>query len=153
MGEKNIRGRKRHLLVDTQGHLLAVVVEAAHRGDRDGARWLLAWVSKRWPELRKLWADHGYSGPELAAWLKEQYGIDLEIVEKPADRVGFAVQPRRWVVERSIAWINRSRRLSKDYEHRAESTETWCYLSSIQLLLKRISSRSGSETPYARKAA
>jgi len=89
----------------------------------------------------------------LAVWLRDEYGIDLEIVEKPADQVGFAVQPRRWVVERSIAWINRSRRLSKDYEQRAESTETWCYLSSIQLLLKRLCPRFDRETPYARKAA
>ena len=152
-GGKNVRGRKRHFLVDTEGHLLAVLVEAANRGDRDGARWVLSWVSKRWPELRKLWADHGYSGADLAVWLRDEYGIDLEIVEKPADQVGFAVQPRRWVVERSIAWINRSRRLSKDYEQRAESTETWCYLSSIQLLLKRLCPRFDRETPYARKAA
>ena len=148
-----MRGRKRHFLVDTEGHLLAVLVEAANRGDRDGARWVLSWVSKRWPELRKLWADHGYSGADLAVWLRDEYGIDLEIVEKPADQVGFAVQPRRWVVERSIAWINRSRRLSKDYEQRAESTETWCYLSSIQLLLKRLCPRFDREPPYARKAA
>ena len=153
MGEKNVKGRKRHFLVDTEGHLLAVLVEAANRGDRDGARWLLSWVSQRWPELRKLWADHGYSGEELATELREHYGIELEVVEKPADQKGFAVQPRRWVVERSIAWINRSRRLGKDYEQRPEATETWCYLSSIQLLLKRLCPRADQEPPYARKAA
>ncbi len=85
--------------------------------------------------------------------MRDQYGIDLEVVDKPADQKGFAVQPRRWVVERSIAWINRSRRLSKDYEQRCESAETWCYLSSIQMLLKPLCLRSHSETPYARKAA
>ena len=132
---------------------MAVLVEAANRGDRAGARWLLSWVSKRWPKLRKLWADQGYSGDDLATDLREQYGIDLAVVEKPVNQRGFAVQPRRWVVERSIAWINRSRRLSKDYEQRAESTETWCYLSSIQLLLKRIRLPSGSQRPYARKVA
>jgi putative transposase len=153
MGGKNVKGRKRQFLVDTEGHLLAVLVEAANRGDRESARWVLSWVSKRWPALRKLWADQGYSGDDLADWLRDQYGIDLEVVEKPAEQQGFAVQPRRWVVERSIAWINRSRRLSKDYEQRAEATETWCYLSSIQLLLKRPCPRSDSEAPYARKAA
>lgn len=153
MGEKNVKGRKRHFLVDTEGHLLAVLVEAANRGDRDGARWLLSWVSQRWPELRKLWADHGYSGEDLATWLRDHYGIDLEVVEKPADQKGFAVQPRRWVVERSIAWINRSRRLGKDYEHKTEATETWCYLSSLQLLLKRLCPRADTEPPYARKLA
>ncbi len=153
MGGKRVKGRKRHFLVDTEGHLLAVLVEATNRGDREGARWVLRWVSKRWPELRKLWADQGYSGDDLADWLRDQYGIDLEVVERPADQKGFAVQPRRWVVERSIAWINRSRRLSKDYEQRSESAETWCYLSSIHMLLKRLCLRSDSETPYARKAA
>ena len=153
MGEKNVKGRKRHFLVDTEGHLLAVLVEAANRGDREGARWVLQWVSKRWPALRKLWADQGYSGEDLADWLRAEYGIELEVVTKAADQRGFAVLPRRWVVERSIAWINRSRRLSKDYEHRAESTETWCYLSSIHLLLHRLCPRSDREPPYARKAA
>jgi transposase len=153
MGGKNVKGRKRHFLVDTEGHLLAVLVAAANRGDREGVRWVLSWVSKRWPGLRKLWADQGYSGDELAAWLRDQYGIDLEVVAKPADQKGFAVQPRRWVVERSIAWINRSRRLGKDYEQRAESTETWCYLSSIQLLVKRLCPPSDRGTPYARKVA
>ena len=152
-GEKNVKGRQRHFLVDTEGHLLAVLVEAANRGDREGARWLLSWVSKRWPELRKLWADQGYSGDELAATLRAQYGIDLEVVTRTPDQKGFAVQPRRWVVERSIAWVNRSRRLGKDYEQRPEATETWCYLSSIQLLLKRLCPRADQEPPYARKAA
>jgi putative transposase len=153
MGEKKVKGRKRHFLVDTEGHLLAVLVEAANRGDRDGARWVLSWVSKRWPDLRKLWADQGYSGEDLAEWLRHWYGIDLEVVQKPTEQRGFAVLPRRWVVERSIAWVNRSRRLSKDYEQRAESTETWCYLSSIQLLLNRLCPRSDREPPYLRKAA
>jgi putative transposase len=153
MGEKKIQGRKRHFLVDTAGRLLAVLVEAANRGDRAGARWVLTWVSKRWPELRKLWADQGYSGDALAAWLRDQYGIELEVVEKPADQVGFAVLPRRWVVERSIAWINRSRRLSKEYEQRAEASESWCYISSIHLLLKQLCPRADVERPYARKIA
>ncbi len=153
MGGKKVKGRKRHFLVDTEGHLLAVLVEAANRGDREGARWVLSWVSKRWPELRKLWADGGYSSDDLADWLRVEYGIDLAVVEKPTDQKGFAVQPRRWVVERSIAWVNRSRRLGKDYEQRAESTETWCYLSSIHLLLNRLCPRSDREPPYVRKAA
>ena len=148
-----MKGRKRHFLVDTAGHLLAVLVEAADRGDREGARWVLTWVSKRWPELRKLWADQGYSGDELKQWLGEHYGIDLEVVERLADQVGFAVLPKRWIVERSIAWVNRSRRLSKEYEQRAECTESWCYLSSIHLLLQRLCPRSDVERPYARKAA
>jgi putative transposase len=110
-------------------------------------------MRKRWPELRKLWADQGYSGEDLAAWLRDQYGIELEVVEKPADQKGFAVLPRRWVVERSIAWINRSRRLSKDYEERPEATESWCYVSSIHGLLNRLCPRSDVDPPYLSKAA
>lgn len=152
-GGKKVQGRKRHVLVDTEGHLLAVLTEAAKRGDRAGARWVFNGVRKRWPELQKLWADQGYSGEELADWLRDRYGIDLEVVEKPADQQGFAVQPRRWVVERSIAWLNRCRRLSKDYERRPESSETWCYLSSIQLLLNRLRPPADRPIPYAPKAA
>ena len=139
--------------MDTHGHLLAVLVEAANRGDRDGARWVFAWVRKRWPDLRKLWADQGYSGEDLADWLRDEYGIELEVVEKPADQKGFAVLPRRWVVERSIAWVNRSRRLSKDYEERPEAAESWCYVSSIHLLLNRLCPRSDTDPPYLRKVA
>ncbi len=110
-------------------------------------------MSRRWPDLRKLWADGGYSGDDLADGLREEYGIDLEVVEKPADDKGFAVQARRWVVERSIAWLNRSRRLSKDYEHRAEASETWGYISSIHFLLKRLQPAPERERPYRRKVA
>jgi putative transposase len=153
MGEKKVKGRKRHFLVDTEGHLLAVLVAAANGGDREGARWVLGWVSQRWPELRKLWADGGYSGEDLVGELRDAYGIDLEVVEKPADQKGFVVQPRRWVVERTIAWLNRGRRLSKDYEHRAEASETWCYISSLHFLLKRLQPDPKHELPYRRKAA
>jgi putative transposase len=148
-----VKGRKRHFLVDTHGELLAVLVEAANRGDREGARWLFSWVRKRWPELRKLWADQGYSGEDLATWLREQYGIELEVVEKPADQKGFAVLPRRWVVERSIAWLNRSRRLSKDYEQRPDATESWCYVSSTHLLLKQLCPCPAEDRPYLHKTA
>ena len=140
------------MLVDTEGHVLAVIVVGADWGERDVARWLFADVEQRWPDLRHVWADRGYSG-ELATWLQQRYGITLEIVSKPADQQGFAVQPRRWVVERSIAWLGRSRRLSKDYEHTTAASESWCYLASIGLLLKRLRPARHVEQPYARKAA
>jgi putative transposase len=151
-GGKKVAGRKRHYLVDTEGHLLAVIVHAADVDDREGARWLFAYVTPQWPQLRKVWADQDYTG-DLAAWLRQQYGIDLEIVVKAADQVGFTVLPRRWVVERSIAWYGRSRRLSKDYEHLPEYSETWVYLASIRFLLTRVCPGSQRERPYARKAA
>ena len=138
--------------MDTEGHLLAVLVHAADVGDREGARGVFAYVAPRWPALRKAWADQGYTG-ELAGWLRQQYGIDLEIVLRAADQVGFTVLPRRWVVERSIAWYNRCRRLSKDYERLTEYSESWVYLASILFLLRRLRPSSVQERPYARKAA
>src|SRR3954466_12764520 len=101
MAEKKINGRKRHYLVDTEGHLLAVLVEAADRTDRDGARWVFRAIDQRWTTLQKIWADHAYNG-DLAAWLRAAYGIDLEVVEHAPGQKGFAVLPRRWVVERTI---------------------------------------------------
>ena len=147
-----MRGRKRHYLVDTEGHLLLVLVGPADEDDRDGARWLLHAREKRWPTLELIWADQHYTG-DLEDEARGQYGIRLEIVRKPEEQKGFVLLPRRWVVERTIAWQGRSRRLSKDYEHAAEYSESWCYLASIQLLLKRLRPPAQGERPYARKAA
>ena len=147
-----MNGRQRHLLVDTEGHLLAVIVAAADIGDREGARWLFNDVAKRWPQLQRGWADQGYTG-DLATWLEERHGITLVGVGKPAEQTGFVVLPRRWVVERSIAWLGRNRRLSKDYEHTAAASETWCYLASIALLLKRLRPSATQPVPYQRKVA
>jgi putative transposase len=152
MGGKKVRGRKRHYLVDVEGHLLGVLVGPADEDDREGARWLLRARDRRWPRLELIWADQHYTG-DLEAEAQAEYGSRLEIVRKPAEQKGFAVLPRRWVVERSIAWQGRSRRLSKDYEHAAEYSESWCYLASIQLLLKRLRPPRGVEVPYARTAA
>lgn len=152
MGGKKVQGRKRHYLVDTEGHLLAVLVHEADVNDREGARWINIRACGPWQTLQKLWADQGYTG-DLADWLREEYAIDLEIVMKPAEQQGFAVLPRRWVVERSIGWAGRSRRLSKDYEHWPEDSESWIYLASIHLLLKRLAPDPDVEQPYVRKAA
>ena len=85
MGEKNITGRKRHYLVDTEGHLLAVLVERADRTDRDAARWLFRAIDHRWTQLQKIWADQAYNG-DLGEWLHAAYGIDLEVVQRAAGR-------------------------------------------------------------------
>ncbi len=151
-GARKVAGRKRHYLVDTEGHLLAVLVHEANVNDREGARWLLVRAHGTWRTLQKLWADQGYTG-DLADWLEAEDGIDLEVVMKPAEQQGFSVLPRRWVVERTIGWISRRRRLSKDYEHWPESSESWIYLASIQLLLKRLQPDPDAECPYVRKAA
>ena len=138
--------------MDTEGHLLAVLVCEAGVNDREGAQWLLVAARGSWKRLQKLWADQGYTG-DLADWLQAEYGIDLEIVRKAPAQVGFTVLPRRWVVERTIAWLGRSRRLSKDYEHWPEYSESWIYLASIQLLLKRLAPAPHAEQPYRRSAA
>ncbi len=150
MGGKKIAGRKRHILVDTEGNLLTVVVHRANIADRDGAYYVLDDVPQRCPELQKIWADQGYTG-DLIGDLQEQYGITLEVVAKVADQQGFVVLPRRWVVERTFAWLGRYRRLSKDYEQRPEYSETWVYIASIARMLRTLHPNEAEERPYKRK--
>jgi putative transposase len=152
MGEKKVRGRKRHLLVDTEGHLLGVLVEPADIADRDAAPWLVQAIARRWPDLQLVWADQAYTG-DLADWLEDTYGWELVVVRRPPGTHGFTLLPRRWVVERTIAWLNRNRRLSKDYERTEAAMESWCYLASIALLLRRLRPSSRWEVRYARKSA
>lgn len=149
-GEKNIWGRKRHILVDTEGNLLKVVVHRANIPDSTGAYYVLEDIDSTCPDLELLWADQAYRG-ELIQYVQEQHGITLDIVAKPADQPGFVVLPRRWVVERTFAWLGRSRRLSKDSEHRAEYSETWVYVASIARMLNRLHPKDNEERPYKRK--
>jgi putative transposase len=134
--EKKVNGRKRQILVDTLGLLLRVSVHEADISDAEGGEFVLVDLGTLKERLRKLWADQAYRG--LVDWDQEEYGLDLEIVEKQTGQRGFVVLPRRWVVERTIAWLGRNRRLSKDYEFHCESSESMVYLSSIHLLLKRL---------------
>ena len=137
-GNKKIKGRKRHLLVDTLGNLLDVMVSAANVNDREGAKGLLTKVERQIAiRLLKIWADKGYQG-DLETWLDEHWGITLEIIAAEQGQIGFAVQPRRWVVERTFAWLGKYRRLSKDYERDIRSSEGFIYLASIRTLLKRL---------------
>lgn len=137
-GNKKIKGRKRHILVDTLGNLLEAVVLAANLTDVTGAKAVLTKVERQIAlRLLKLWADKAYQA-ELSDWLYEQFHIQLEIVTAEAGQVGFAVQPRRWVVERTFAWLGKFRRLSKDYERCPRSSEATIYLASIFTLLKRL---------------
>ena len=134
---KKINGRKRHILVDTIGLLLLVVVHSAGLQDRDGAKRVLERVKGRFSRLKLIWADAAYGG-QLVGWVKEQLRVVLEIVRRSDEAVGFEVLPRRWVVERTLAWISRCRRLSKDYEAKPETSEAFVYLSMIHLMLKRL---------------
>jgi putative transposase len=135
---KQVKGRKRHLLVDTVGHLLKVILHSASLQDRDGARLLLealpAMVRLR---LVLIWADGGYRG-QLVAWCRQLLNLILAIVSIPPEQKGFAVLPRRWVVERTFAWLNNYRRLSKDYEVNTTLSAGMVYLASIHTLLKRL---------------
>ena len=135
MGKK-VTGRKRHLVVDTTGLLLAVVVHSASVQDRDGAKLVLARLAGRFPRLRLIWADAAYEA--TVGWAKSFGGWVLELVRKAADQVGFVVLPRRWVVERTFGWLVRSRRLARDYERLTASSETMIEVEMIHLMLKRL---------------
>ena len=148
MGGKSLTGRKRFLVVDTQGRLLGALVVGADWSEQQGARELLARLLPQWPRLRKLWADQGYRG--LEEWLQREYGVELAIVSRAPEQRGFVPLPRRWVVERSIAWTDRCRRLAKEYEHLAESSLAMIYLAACHLLLKRLAPNPAAALPYQR---
>ena len=135
---KKIKGRKRHILVDTLGLLLRVRVLPANLQDRDGAKQLLSACFARTPRRRSqpIWADGGYAGA-LLAWSQKLWRCTLEIVKR-TELHTFKVLPRRWVVERTFGWLGRSRRLSRDYERQAKTGETIIYLAMIRLMLARL---------------
>ncbi len=122
------------------GLLLAVVVHAADIQDRDGAKLVLLALLGRFERLALIWADGGYGG-KLVEWAKDVGGWTVALVKRPPDTQGFAVLPRRWVVERTFAWLGRSRRLSKDYEGMPATSETWIRIAMIHLMLKRLAPR------------
>jgi putative transposase len=134
---KRIHGRKRHLLVDTLGWLMAVVVTAANVQDRDGARWLLSHRPGGCKKLRKIWVDGGYSG-RLVDWVAERFKFYLAVVLRPQQTRKFVLLPRRWVVERTFDWLTHSRRLSKNYERLTRTDETWIVIAMTRLMLNRL---------------
>ncbi len=181
-GGKQIAGRKRHVLVDTTGLVLAVAVHEANIQDRQGVPLLLEPIKGQFARMQKGWVDQGYTG-KGREWIKEQMGWEVEIVRhrwpargqwvphgdlsdlstvwftwertKPEPKTFRGVLPRRWVVERTFAWIGRSRRMSKDYEYLTKSSESMVQLTMIRLMLKRLAGRTESarETAQRRKAA
>lgn len=154
-GAKKLTGRKRHLLVDTMGLLIAVVVTSAAIDDAAAAPQVLEQATKeRCPHLKKVWADNKFHNHKLYAWIKgHQPHITLEVVKRPVGAKGFVLLHRRWVVERTNAWNGRSRRLSKDYERRTDSSESMIRVSSLHLMLRRLAPNPEAQTFGYRRAA
>ena len=136
---KKVKGRKRHIVTDTMGLLVVAIVHAAGIQDRDGAVPLLASIRSAFPWLRHVFADGGYAGDnKLKTALGDRGRWTLAIVKRAADADGFRVLPRRWVVERTLAWLNRNRRLAKDFEATIASAESWIRMASVKLLSRRL---------------
>jgi putative transposase len=146
MAGKKITGRKRHIVVDTLGLLLVVVVQAASLSDTEGALDVGAKVRGRFPRLRLIWADQGYK-ETMIGWFRHELKVLVEIVMRPPEQRTFAVLPKRWIVERTFGWFNRQRQLSKEYDVYAETTEYWVYLASIQVMTRRLARQRQARKP------
>jgi transposase len=143
---KKINGRKRHIAVDAIGLLLTVLITAAGIQDRDAARPLLWNLRRAFPSVRLAWADGGYAG-KLVTWAKTALKLTLEIVRRPDDLHTFKVLPRRWVVERTLAWITCSRRTVRDYERLTEHHETIVYWAMIITMSRRLARQRQTPQP------
>ena len=166
-GGKKVKGRKRHLLVDTEGLVLKATVHSAKVMDYEGIKVLLEGANQAFPRLRHLWLEAGYRGEDKGAdWVKKTLGWSVDLVERPKKpapkevlmrwarelakegmaldwqkfmpRQGFVVLPRRWVVERTFSWIDQNRRMSKDYERLPESSEAFIYVAMSRLIARRL---------------
>lgn len=135
---KKVMGRKRHIVVDTLGLMVGLVIHAADIQDRDGAPAVLKSILRRWPWLRHVFADGGYAGPKLRGALQKVGKFTLEIIKRSDSAKGFEVLPRRWVVERTFAWLGRCRRLTKDFERTIASAEAWVFIANVRLLTRRL---------------
>lgn len=148
---KKVKGRKRHLLVDTEGLLMKAKVHAASVFDRDGIKLLMEFLGERYPRLSHLWLDAGYNGKGKGKdWVEKTLCLSVEVVrppsrwvwvredQEPPSRPAFTVLPRRWVVERTFSWLSQNRRMSKDYERLPESSEAFVYVAMTRLMARRL---------------
>ena len=135
---KKVKGRKRGIITDTMGLPVALDVHSADIQDRDGAVFLLRSIRSLFPWLRHIFADGGYAGGKLVDALSTQGRWTIEIVKRSDKTAGFSVLPRRWVIERTLAWLSRNRRLAKDFEASIASAKAWLELACIKLLIRRL---------------
>lgn len=135
---KKVAGRKRHIVVDTLGLVLAVVVHGADLQDNEGACLVLSTLRERLKRIKVIFADSAYGRSGLPEFVQSTLGFIIELVKRPPGMVGFGVLPKRWIVERTFGWLGRSRRLSKDYEYNPRTSEAMIYISMIHLMLKRL---------------
>jgi len=135
---KRIKGRKRHIITDTLGYMVGLVVRSAGIQDRNGAPEVLKSIRRSYPDLHHIFADGGYAGPKLRDALDGIGDWTIEVVKRSDTAKGFEVIPRRWVVERTFAWLNRCRRLAKDWEKSIESSQAWILIAHIRTLTRRI---------------
>ncbi len=135
---KKIKGRKRHIITDTTGLLIGFVIHGADVQDRDGAKWVLQSIRYTHPWLRHVFADGGYAGPKLRRALEKMGYWTIEVVKRSNQAKGFEVIPRRWVVERTFAWLGRCRRLAKDWEKSILSAESWLLIAHIKRITRHI---------------
>jgi len=135
---KKVKGRKRHIVTDTEGYLVGLQVHAADIQDRDGAVGVLASLRFLYPWLRHVFADGGYAGDKLRKALAQFGKWTMEIIRRSEQARGFAVLPRRWVVERTFAWLGRCRRLAKDFETTIASATAWVLIAHIRMLTRRL---------------
>lgn len=135
---KKITGRKRHLAVDTLGMVLTVVVHAANCQDQDGAGWVMERLNDKFCRLKVIFGDVAYGRDGLPDWVKNSFGWILQTVLRPVGVKGFIVLPKRWIIERTFAWLLRYRRHSRDYEKTTDSSEAITYIAMIALMSKRL---------------
>jgi transposase len=146
---KRINGRKRHIAVDTLGLVLTVIVTAASVQDRDGAFRLLALLRERFSTIALVWADGGYAG-RLVSWAAQVLALTITIVKRSDDTTGFAVLPRRWVVERTFGWLMRYRRLVRDYERRPEHHEAMVLWATATIMTRQLARTTTGAPPHTR---
>lgn len=136
-GNKKIKGRKRHITVDTMGNMVTGIIHTANIHDSNGATLVVKEMQENTEGIRHIFGDCGYRG-KLIAWAKEKYNCTVQIVPRYSQHNPCKISPKRWIVERTFAWLENFRRLSKDFEYLLESSQAFLYLASIKLLLNKI---------------